>query len=1204
VLSVLSETVVTTTANPVTINVLANDTGSNLRITSFSNPANGSLVFNGNKTFTYTSAAGFVGDDSFAYTVRDAQGTPASARVTISVVPNTGATVATDDVVEVVAGGSVIVPALANDMAADDGALQITAISMPGHGDVNVLPDQTIRYVPQSGFTGIDSFTYTVTDGQGSSASATVTVKVLARNSPPIAAADTFPVEAGQPTLLAVLANDSDPDGGPLQVVGFTMPSHGSLVFNPDRTFTYTPAAGFLGQDQFTYTIRDNRGASAVATVTLVVAEVSESPVAVDDQVTTEAGQPVTIDVLANDTLLAGQQVAIVAVTLPYRGKLAFNPDKTITYTPNPGFVGIDDFTYTISNGKGGTAKAKVTIEVTPATVTIIETYANGYGHRRHIVVPAQPDSAVTIEDGVVLVSEQDDWLKHTTHGGKVTSLDGADIRFEDVNGGKLDHEIEAYDPVVGRLLAWVRLPSWALASQLQLLLYYGNPAVVASESNPPGTWQGYLARWRLPDGTDATGEGRDLVPQGLAADSLVGEAARFDGNGNLMIAGTDWLTDLSAVTVQALVKPDASMLGSTNGILVQGLPDSTLSTNGVTLSYIALTSTGVPNVVHAKVNCSDGNAFVLSSANQQKAERQLIHGTWLAGNAPDLYLDGVKNTPSRSAARSGRTSVTGPLYIGAGWQGLIDEVRLAGRSLPADWVALEARNMLTPELSYGLGHEETVDSVGIPLVALPCLDSTTSGKLVEINVLAHTFYPGASAALTVTGVTQPGHGFVSVVENIVRYTPSSDFTGQDSFTYTVSDGASFSTSSIRIDVRSVPSQPSSGSSAGLPSAQRTRSVSDDNQLASALNEAVAGDQIVLANGTYSDKTISGKNGTSSAPIVIRAANPGQARINGKLTVNGGSHIWTWGINFQGPTAGIRIAGNQHKILGCRFADFGRSNVFTRDEAIATISRTDSLEIAYCLFENPVGFRSWTSADGQWPQWRFGFRSRHESAGAPYDLHIHHCHFRNFPDKPSSDYRSAQSDAIEIAPIGSNFDTRNRIDHCLFESIPDDNGSIIDAKAGRDGIVEYITAINCGGRIDLRDTDNWVLRHIWMENCQGIGVYGKNHTISDVRMSGGSRRIMLHIGNRSYTDPPGTDQRRQVSDVAIQCCPEANVRVGLDWTVSPTLLPRNVQILGSTSSVTIASGSTNVTQSPGYVCTPSKAFKLSPSQVGTAALPA
>ena len=1161
-LSVLPDAVVTNAETPVTVSVLTNDTGANLTITSFSNPAHGSLVFNGDASFTYTPSAGFVGDDSFAYTVRDAQGTPASAEVTISVVPNAGTTVATDDVVQIVAGGSVIVPVLANDLAADGGALEIIAISMPGHGVVNVLPDQTIRYVPQSGFTGIDSFTYTVTDGQGSSASATVTVKVLAKNSPPVAAADTFSVEAGQPTVLAVLANDSDPDGGPLQIVGFTMPSHGSLVFNPDRTFTYTPAAGFLGQDQFTYTIRDNRSDSAVAAVTLVVAEVIESPIAFGEQVTTEAGLPVTIDVLANDTLPVGQEVAIVAVTLPYRGKLAFNPDKTITYTPNAGFVGIDDFTYTISNGKTGTSKATVTVEVRLPTVENV--YANGYARRRRIVLPAQGIGASAADNVVLQFTEQGAWLKSIDQGGKVASAEGFDLRFELADGNKLDHEIETYDPVAGRLLAWVRLPSWALSSQLQLLLYYGNPAAVVTEANPAGVWQGYLARWRLPAGGDATGNGRDLVAVGVAADSLLGNAARFDGTGNLMIADTDWLTDLSAVTVQALVKPDASMLGSTNGILVQGSPDSTLSTNGVTLSYIALTSTGVPNVVHAKVNCSDGNAFVLSSANQQKAERQLIHGTWLAGNAPDLYLDGVKSTPSRSAARSGRTSITGPLYIGAGWQGLIDEVRLAGRALPADWITLEARNMLTPELSYGLGHEETIDTVDLPPIAVPFAVATTSDKFVDIDVLSQALDPDGAGDLSLTDVSQPAHGMATVVNNLVRYTPNADFVGTDQFTYTINDGARSASSLISVAVAAAavsapstppsPSTPQNDSGVVLPSAQRTVTVANQSQLDSALAAAVAGDHIVLANGSYSGPGNWTKSGTQASPIVVRAANLLGARITGSFNPNG-SDLILHGLDFQAAAVNVgnSVQSNRVKLWRCRWRDMAPSITI----ALRTYKCAD-LDVAYC----------------EWVNWG-GRGIAFGPAAGTRRPRVRRCLFR---DTPVSYENSREAIQAGFGFADRPVDLEAVIEFCRFVNWNTDDETVSIKSSSN--ILRQLSFENNHGRLGNRLGLNNLYEAVTFKGSTGIRIHDKGNRILGCDVTQASQGLRITTGNHdadTVLNTSSTPSHPNAINAHVAGC--AGTLTIAHAFSGQTIQARNTRVRQHSGSVTLVSGTHTGTDS-------------------------
>ena len=813
-LSATPDSAVTTAGTPVTIDVLANDTGTGLVITSFSNPANGSLVYNsGDKSFTYTPAAGFVGDDTFSYTVRDAQGTPATAEVTISVVASGGATVATDDHVEVVAGGSVIVPVLANDMAAGGGELQIIAVSNPRHGVVNVLPDQRIRYVPQSGFVGIDNFTYTVLDQQGVTASATVTVKVVTENTAPIAMDDSFSVVADTTTVLAVLANDSDPDGGTLQVVGFTMPSHGNLVFNSaDKTFAYTPAAGYEGQDQFTYTIRDNRGASASASVTLNIVGISEIPDAVDDRVTIEAGKPAVIDVLANDNLPYGEEIKIVAVTLPHKGKLVVNPDKTVTYTPKAGFVGTDDFSYTIATSRGDTSWAIVTVDVVP--VAAGTPFANGYLQRRRIVMPAQSTTDATVEHPVILFAREAGWLRSTANGGAVVSAAADDIRFELVDGTKLDHEIERYDPVAGALVAWIRLPSWALAEQQQVFIYYGNPSTTGSEADPAGVWQGYLARWRLPDGSDATANGRDLTAFDVQPGELLGDAANLDGDGRLTLADASWLDGLSMLTVQALVEPAAGMVGNTARILAQ--ESDPAGQGSLSLGYLAETDEGVGNVVYAAFGSSDDEAAIFSRADEQTSERQLIHAEWQSDNAPRLYLNGAPVVPSSSRAGSGPLQIdAGPLEIGTGWSGLIDEVRLTDRTLPAAWIAAEARNMLTPELSHGLGGEETTATLEPPIVAVPLEVEVEAGKTVDVGVLANIFAAEDSAPPVLVSVGQAGHGEAAISGAGVRYTPAPEFVGKDQFTYTVGNGKTQSTAWIVVSVVEAVSEEQSGTLPG-----------------------------------------------------------------------------------------------------------------------------------------------------------------------------------------------------------------------------------------------------------------------------------------------------------------------------------------------------------------------------------------------------
>src|SRR5689334_9365517 len=96
---------------------------------------------------------------------------PAEGTVTVVV---DSLPVAVDDTVTTMRGTAVVIPAVANDNDPDADPLTIVGVSSPGHGSVDISPDQTLRYQPQQDFTGVDSFTYTVMDGRGLQASAVV----------------------------------------------------------------------------------------------------------------------------------------------------------------------------------------------------------------------------------------------------------------------------------------------------------------------------------------------------------------------------------------------------------------------------------------------------------------------------------------------------------------------------------------------------------------------------------------------------------------------------------------------------------------------------------------------------------------------------------------------------------------------------------------------------------------------------------------------------------------------------------------------------------------------------------------------------------------------------------------------------------------------------------------------------------------------
>ncbi|MGF1666467.1 MAG: tandem-95 repeat protein, partial [Acidimicrobiia bacterium] len=284
------------------IDVLVNDTdpdGDALTVTAVTDGANGTVVDNGDGTVTYTPDPDWNGVDSFTYTISDGRGGTDTATVTITVTPINDAPVAVDDADTVVEDESVTVDVLVNDFDVDGDTLTVVSVTQGVNGSVVVNGDGTVSYTPDADWNGVDSFTYTVSDGVLTD-SATVTVTVVAVNDAPVAVDDNTGTDEDVALVVAPLVNDFDVDGDVLSVASFTQPANGVVVDNGDATLTYTPDADWFGTDSFTYTVSDG-AATATGTVWVVVAAVNDAPVAADDGVGTDEDTAVSVDVVAND---------------------------------------------------------------------------------------------------------------------------------------------------------------------------------------------------------------------------------------------------------------------------------------------------------------------------------------------------------------------------------------------------------------------------------------------------------------------------------------------------------------------------------------------------------------------------------------------------------------------------------------------------------------------------------------------------------------------------------------------------------------------------------------------------------------------------------------------------------------------------------------------------------------------------------------
>ena len=366
----VADAATTTPGQPVIVIVLSNDTDPNiptsgqvLSVSAITQPAGstGTVTTNGS-TVTFTPSGTFVkGSTSFSYTVSDGAGGTAIGAVTVTI-PNI-APVAADDTATTPYITPVTVNVLANDADANGDPLTVTAVTGASHGSAVITGsgvNTKVLYTPAAGWSGPDTVTYTISDG---TTTGTGLLTVTTADAPPVAGAFSATVAGGAATTLGVLAHASDPNGDALTVTGAGPAGHGSVTVNGSGGVVYTPTAGYYGPDSFSYTVDDGHGGSASAIVTLTVA--NQPPVAVADSAIASgnAGSAVTIDVLANDTDPDGDALTITSVTVPAHGTAVIVAGKVV-YTPSAIYVGPDSFSYTISDGHGGTSSATVSVDV------------------------------------------------------------------------------------------------------------------------------------------------------------------------------------------------------------------------------------------------------------------------------------------------------------------------------------------------------------------------------------------------------------------------------------------------------------------------------------------------------------------------------------------------------------------------------------------------------------------------------------------------------------------------------------------------------------------------------------------------------------------------------------------------------------------------------------------------------------------------
>lgn len=347
----------------------------------------GSITLSSSGGFKYIPDPGYSGSDSFTYVASDGSlsSSPATVNIRVNAVVTNKAPLGVPDIFYVAQGQTLSVTraggVLANDVDPENDPLSRTIATQSIHGTFSPVDAGGFTYIPNPAFSGVDTFTYNLSDGQHTVGPITAKLIVLPINQKPQANPDAWSLSQDSQIyvdpLKGVLVNDVDPQGSTLKAILLSQPNNGLLNPIDGGGFTYIPKPGYAGQDSFTYKVTNGVLESSPTTVYLNVNAVptkttAPPPVANPDYWIVEKNQVLDVPdrgLLINDFAPQGIPLFATPFTQPAHGTLTMLGGGGFTYTPDMDFSGQDFFYYTAIGGGVGSSPALVKITVNESVV-------------------------------------------------------------------------------------------------------------------------------------------------------------------------------------------------------------------------------------------------------------------------------------------------------------------------------------------------------------------------------------------------------------------------------------------------------------------------------------------------------------------------------------------------------------------------------------------------------------------------------------------------------------------------------------------------------------------------------------------------------------------------------------------------------------------------------------------------------------------
>lgn len=315
----------------------------------------GDLFVSGNRAI-YTAKENFIGIESFRFVVNDGVINSSVAVISISGnMENKYIPEANPDTVSGFEDKNQTIALSGVDL--DYNSLTYKLFRYPLHGEVEI-EDNVLSYKPVLDFSGMDSLYYVVSDGSFTSSPAKVLIEVKPVNDAPIGNSQWVLVEEDKSQN--ILLTGYDAEGSDLSYYILSNPSNGNVSLD-GNTVTYTPFSNYTGPDNFLFAVSDDSLMSVAENVSISVNGANDPPEATSQFLV--GFKDVPQHFFLNSWDVDGDQLTYELISAPLNGEVSFR-DTTALYVPKKGFVGLDAFEYTVSDGVATSSLALVQIDI------------------------------------------------------------------------------------------------------------------------------------------------------------------------------------------------------------------------------------------------------------------------------------------------------------------------------------------------------------------------------------------------------------------------------------------------------------------------------------------------------------------------------------------------------------------------------------------------------------------------------------------------------------------------------------------------------------------------------------------------------------------------------------------------------------------------------------------------------------------------